>query len=132
MASERGVSMTGEELKQRRKGLGLTQAQLAALLGSDLRVMSINTVSRWETGSVPIPHPGMLSLALEALERRRDGREVTGESPYDVAEIERVLDAGAHRRHAVADTPESVDRKMGEAMGRVSRLAASLTGKGTG
>ena len=58
--------MTGQELRRRREALGLSQAQLAALVG-----VHANTVARWERGEVRIPHPGMLDLALEALERRQ-------------------------------------------------------------
>jgi transcriptional regulator with XRE-family HTH domain len=53
--------MNGDELRQRREALGMTQEQLAQALG-----VNTMTVSRWERGvrSVP-PH---LSLALEAIE----------------------------------------------------------------
>ncbi|MGA9767917.1 MAG: helix-turn-helix transcriptional regulator [Blastocatellia bacterium] len=53
--------MNGDELKQRREELGMTQEQLAKALG-----VNIMTISRWERGvrSIP-PH---LSLALEAIE----------------------------------------------------------------
>jgi transcriptional regulator with XRE-family HTH domain len=50
-------------LKQRRERLGLTQAELAAHLG-----VASNTVSRYETGSLPIP--AHMDLVLEALEKR--------------------------------------------------------------
>ena len=53
--------MNGDELRQRREGLGMTQEQLANALG-----VNTMTVSRWERGvrSIP-PH---LTLALEAIE----------------------------------------------------------------
>jgi transcriptional regulator with XRE-family HTH domain len=53
--------MNGDELRQRREGLGMTQEQLAKALG-----VNTMTVSRWERGvrSIP-PH---LTLALEAIE----------------------------------------------------------------
>ncbi len=51
-------------LKKRRERLGLTQAEL----GSELGVAS-NTVSRYETGSLPIPTH--MDLVLEALEKRQ-------------------------------------------------------------
>lgn len=53
--------MDADELKEKRKALEMTQAQLAEALG-----VNIMTISRWERGvrSIP-PH---LSLALEAIE----------------------------------------------------------------
>lgn len=56
--------MNGDELRQRREGLGMTQEKLAQSLG-----VNIMTISRWERGvrSIP-PH---LSLALEAIEIRQ-------------------------------------------------------------
>jgi transcriptional regulator with XRE-family HTH domain len=50
-------------LKKRRERLGLTQAELAVELG-----VASNTVSRYETGSLPIPTH--MKLVLEALEKR--------------------------------------------------------------
>lgn len=55
--------MTGKDLKKWRQERGLTQQQLAQLLGV-IRV----TVARWETGSRGIPR--FLPLALEALNHR--------------------------------------------------------------
>lgn len=53
--------MDADELREKRKALEMTQAQLAKALG-----VNIMTVSRWERGlrSIP-PH---LPLALEAIE----------------------------------------------------------------
>ncbi len=51
----------GKELKEWRRGKGLTQEDLARRLG----VIRL-TVARWETGTRSIP--SFLSLALEALE----------------------------------------------------------------
>ncbi len=56
--------MKPEELQRRREALGLTQEQLARELD-----VTVTTVSRWERGVFPVPH--YISLALEALERRR-------------------------------------------------------------
>lgn len=56
--------MKKDELKKRRERLGLNQAALAELIG-----VTATTISRYETGLVPIPQ-GM-ALMLEALERRR-------------------------------------------------------------
>jgi transcriptional regulator with XRE-family HTH domain len=50
-------------LKQRRERLGMTQADLSKYLG-----VASNTVSRYETGSLPIP--AHMDLVLEALEKR--------------------------------------------------------------
>ncbi len=48
-------------MKQRREKLGLTQAQLAELLG-----VKENTVYRWESGRLPISKT--VELALERIE----------------------------------------------------------------
>jgi transcriptional regulator with XRE-family HTH domain len=54
------------DLKAWREQHGLTQSQLARLLG----VESV-TISRWERGAVKRGAPGeLLDLALEALDRR--------------------------------------------------------------
>src|SRR5450756_1103011 len=52
----------GRELRLRREGLGLTQAQLASALG-----VSSNTIARWERGEMKIENPRLLSLAMAAL-----------------------------------------------------------------
>lgn len=57
--------MTPEELRERRTALGLTQEQLGDLIGKPR-----NTITRWESGSLAIRDQALLSLALEALERR--------------------------------------------------------------
>jgi putative transcriptional regulator len=44
--------MTGKELRQIRKGLGLTQQQLAARIG-----VTSNSLARWERGEVGISEP---------------------------------------------------------------------------
>ncbi len=75
--TERGVNVTGEDIRRERESLELTQGELAKLLG-----VALNTVSRWETGQ-RTPHP----LVLKAIEtvfaevrekakakKRRDGR----------------------------------------------------------
>jgi transcriptional regulator with XRE-family HTH domain len=56
--------MDKDILKKRRERLGVTQAQLAKELG-----VASNTVSRYETGSLPIPVH--MNLVLEALEKRQ-------------------------------------------------------------
>jgi transcriptional regulator with XRE-family HTH domain len=55
--------MKGNELKLWRKRWGITQVELAKMLGT-FQV----TVARWETGARKIPF--LLPLALEALEHR--------------------------------------------------------------
>jgi transcriptional regulator with XRE-family HTH domain len=50
--------VTGEDIRRERENLGLTQGQLAELLG-----VALNTVSRWETGQ-RTPHP----LVLKAIQ----------------------------------------------------------------
>ena len=54
--------MTGDELREKRQSLGMTQEQLAA----ELKVAA-NTVARWERGERSIPP--YLDLALESIER---------------------------------------------------------------
>jgi DNA-binding transcriptional regulator YiaG len=55
---ERGVFVTGNDIRREREALGLTQGQLADLLG-----VALNTVSRWEIGQ-RTPHP----LAQKAIQ----------------------------------------------------------------
>jgi transcriptional regulator with XRE-family HTH domain len=56
--------MTGKELRRRRMSLGLSQIQFA----KEIDVVP-NTVSRWESGSIPTV-PKTVELSLEALEFR--------------------------------------------------------------
>lgn len=63
--------MDADPPAERRKALGLSRMQLAAILGVD-----VSTLWRYETGKHP--PPPWLSLALEALERR-----ASTESPRD-------------------------------------------------
>jgi len=56
--------MDADELREKRKALEMTQAQLAKALG-----VNIMTVSRWERGLRSIPP--YLSLALEAIEAKQ-------------------------------------------------------------
>jgi transcriptional regulator with XRE-family HTH domain len=54
--------MEGEELKEKRTALGLTQAQLAEILD-----VKPNTVARWERGILPVPRT--VELAMLTVER---------------------------------------------------------------
>lgn len=61
------TTMSGRELRAARERLGLTQAELAKVVGVQ-RV----TVARWEAGLRKIPP--MLTLALKALRKERRKR----------------------------------------------------------
>ncbi len=54
--------MDGSELKQKREQLGLTQTELADILG-----VKMNTVYRWESGILTVPKS--IKLAMETVER---------------------------------------------------------------
>jgi len=54
--------MKGKELKSRRAALGMTQAQLAEILG-----VQPNTVARWENGVLDIPR--VVVLAMDTVDR---------------------------------------------------------------
>ena len=58
--------MDGNELRERRQALGLTQYALAKRLGR-----SESTIKRWEEGAIAIEAPETLDLALRALEQER-------------------------------------------------------------
>lgn len=73
--------MTPAELRRRRKALGLTQKQLAAVLGRH-----VITVSKWEAEMQPIDAPETLALALETLERRTAELSNCSVIPIDVSE----------------------------------------------
>lgn len=55
--------MEGKELKQKREELGLTQTELAQILG-----VKMNTVYRWESGILQVPKS--IELAMETVERK--------------------------------------------------------------
>ncbi|WP_447979039.1 helix-turn-helix domain-containing protein [Candidatus Nitrospira bockiana] len=59
--------VTGEELRRRRKELGLTQAQLAADLG-----VTVTTVARWERGERGISEP--IGRLVDMLVKERIGK----------------------------------------------------------
>ena len=58
----RGSLLTPEQLRARRLALGLTQAQLASLLGA-----STMTIYRWEKGTRGIRRPALIELKLDQL-----------------------------------------------------------------
>ena len=60
------AELTPQELRAIREQLGLRQSDLAKALGR-----SLPTISRWETGSMPIAHPREVRLALEGLLARQ-------------------------------------------------------------
>lgn len=55
--------MTGKEFKIKRVTFDMTQADIAKELG-----LNPNTVSRYETGGLPVPK--VVELSMEALEKR--------------------------------------------------------------
>jgi transcriptional regulator with XRE-family HTH domain len=55
--------MTGKEFKIKRVTFDMTQADIAKELG-----LNSNTVSRYETGGLPVPK--VVELSMEALEKR--------------------------------------------------------------
>lgn len=83
-AAEPGLG--GAEIRARREALGLTREQLSRALDT-----TQNTIYRWEAGLSDVAHPGMLRLALAALERRQEEtmhERVTVSSPVPGADIE--------------------------------------------
>lgn len=54
--------MEGKELKQKRETLGMTQTELADILG-----VKMNTVYRWESGILSVPKS--IELAMETVEQ---------------------------------------------------------------
>lgn len=59
--------MDGNELKQRREKLNLSQSNLAKLIG-----VRQQTVSDWESEQHKIQHPKLIDLALQTIERERE------------------------------------------------------------
>jgi transcriptional regulator with XRE-family HTH domain len=92
--------MLSDEIRTRRKQLGLTQVELGEKLG-----VSGNTVARWERGEVTPDAPPMLRLALEQLSARaataRRLKKTARQAQKTRARIERItatIKAGGERR----------------------------------
>jgi DNA-binding XRE family transcriptional regulator len=62
--------MTGKEFKIKRVTFDMTQAQIAKELD-----LNPNTVSRYETGDLPVPK--LVELSMETIERRLSEKEST-------------------------------------------------------
>lgn len=73
MTIERGVFVTGEDIRREREDLGLTQGELAELLG-----VALNTVSRWEIGQRN-PHPLVQKAIQTVLAEVRSKRAKAGQ-----------------------------------------------------
>jgi DNA-binding XRE family transcriptional regulator len=73
--------MKGSDLKKWRLRLRLTRAQLAAMFET-----SATTIYRWENDCPACPYPGMLRLALSAIERAMPNRRNTHERKKKRAE----------------------------------------------
>ncbi len=80
--------MTGDELRDKREALGMTQEQLA----TELKVAP-NTVARWERGERSIPP--YLDLALETIERNKP--EKTSRPPKAKAETSKAGKKGSRK-----------------------------------
>jgi transcriptional regulator with XRE-family HTH domain len=62
--------VSGSDLKQLRRRMGLTQGQLGELIG-----VHLVSISRWETGTVPIPKTIALLMRLLVKDARRQSRK---------------------------------------------------------
>ena len=77
--------MTPEELKARRKQLGLSQSKLAEVLG-----VTQHTISRWEEGKIRLMAPRSLWLDVEMAKlKRKPGRPSARRRPARQQEDER-------------------------------------------
>jgi DNA-binding transcriptional regulator YiaG len=65
--------MEGSELKVKRENLGLTQTELADILG-----VKMNTVYRWESGILSVPKS--IALAMETVERNHRIKKKSGKA----------------------------------------------------
>lgn len=65
--------MTPEELRLRRRRLGMSQRSLARELGT-----TANTIARWERGELAIAQPRMLHMAIRCIEQDFEESEREG------------------------------------------------------
>jgi predicted ATPase/DNA-binding CsgD family transcriptional regulator len=106
--------MTPEELGQRRRRLGLSQAQLGNALG-----VAGNTVARWERGELPLRRPGLVSLALERLEQESP---VRSRHPHDASSVETTVPAH-ERRHSQGKSRHNLPLELNQFVGREAEVA---------
>jgi transcriptional regulator with XRE-family HTH domain len=62
MAADSSLGFSGDELRDRRRSLDMSQSELAEALG-----IARNTIARWERADLPIGSPRLVSLALDGL-----------------------------------------------------------------
>jgi predicted ATPase/DNA-binding XRE family transcriptional regulator len=134
LGRERQAPPTPAEIRGRRRALGLTQADLAAVLD-----VSANTVARWERGELRVGRPGLVVRCLERLERRPPEGVTARRAPATNAPI-KVRRSGT--RHAEpGEQPHGLPGELSSFVGRelelrqVRRLLESarlLTLTGTG
>jgi len=92
--------MDGDEVRRRRRALGMSQAELGRRLG-----MPQQSIARWETGARRIGHPAMLRLALERLAMLR-GDDGDGEGERPAVWTVRSFDGGDYYGDIVAVTDD--------------------------
>ena len=97
--------MTGEQIKERRSKLGMTQSELAEALG-----VAVNTVSRWELGTSPPEGARMLALALTQLEWQQtlESGSLADEMRASLRRLEKMRD---ELERLVAEPPPAPRRK---------------------
>jgi len=111
--------MTGKEIKELRQKLGLTQEEMAKLLG-----VGYTTINRWENGKVQ-PRGQALKI-LEKLKELVD--EVESRDDVDIKDIKKVikgLESGSLVSSLAGFLPSSVLGLI--AMGGVVGFAAGLS-----
>ncbi|MCA1648430.1 MAG: LuxR C-terminal-related transcriptional regulator [Chloroflexi bacterium] len=126
--------MTPAELRGRRRALGLTQANLAAVLD-----VSANTVARWERGELRVGRPGRVARCLEQLERRPAEPALDPRAPFTAApmKVSRSVTTPAGQVERPAAVPGELSSFVGRELElrHVRRLLEStrlLTLTGTG
>jgi len=61
--------VTGDEFRKLRQSIGYSQSKLSIEID-----VTIRSITRWETGEVPIPKMAELALRFIALEAKKQGR----------------------------------------------------------